>query len=122
MDSVDPQVVSGTINGRLDRQPMTRHMWRLLLLIAAGRLFEQYDIYFTGYIAPGLVQSKLLTSTTASLPAIVLFGSLLFPIAEGLGVHPVHYAMIAILGMGIGLFAPLFRVGYYTARDQPDCA
>ena len=117
---MDPQVVSGTINGRLDRLPMTRHMWRLL--IAAGGLFEQYDIYFTGYIAPGLVQSKLLTSTTASLPAIVLFGSLLFPIAEGLGVHPVHYAMIAILGMGIGLFAPLFRVGYYTARDQPDCA
>ncbi len=31
------------------------------------------------------------------------------------GVHEVHYAMIVILAMGIGLFAPPFGVGYYAA-------
>ena len=31
------------------------------------------------------------------------------------GVHEVHYAMIIILAMGIGLFAPPFGVGYYAA-------
>ena len=48
-------------------------------------------------------------------PAIVLFGPLLFPIARAVGVHEVHYAMIVILAMGIGLFAPPFGVGYYAA-------
>jgi TRAP-type C4-dicarboxylate transport system permease large subunit len=32
-----------------------------------------------------------------------------------MGVHEVHYAMIVILAMGIGLFAPPFGVGYYGA-------
>ena len=34
---------------------------------------------------------------------------------ETVGVNDVHYAMIVILSMGIGLFAPPFGVGYYTA-------
>ena len=37
------------------------------------------------------------------------------PIAKQIGVHEVHYAMIVILAMGIGLFAPPFGVGYYAA-------
>jgi TRAP-type C4-dicarboxylate transport system permease large subunit len=49
------------------------------------------------------------------IPAIVLFGPLMFPIARQVGVHEVHYAMVVILSMGIGLFAPPFGVGYYAA-------
>ena len=49
------------------------------------------------------------------IPAIVLFGPLMFPIARQVGVHEVHYAMVVILSMGIGLFAPPFGVGYYSA-------
>ena len=49
------------------------------------------------------------------LPAIVLFGPLLFPIAKAMGVHEVHYAMVVILAMGIGLFAPPFGVGFFGA-------
>jgi TRAP-type C4-dicarboxylate transport system permease large subunit len=37
------------------------------------------------------------------IPAIVLFGPLLFPIARQMGIHEVHYAMVVILAMGIGL-------------------
>ncbi|MNE99662.1 DctM-like transporter [compost metagenome] len=29
--------------------------------------------------------------------------------------HPVHYAMVVIFAMGIGLFAPPIGVGYYGA-------
>jgi TRAP-type C4-dicarboxylate transport system permease large subunit len=45
----------------------------------------------------------------------VLFGPLLFPIAKAVGIHEVHYAMVVIFAMGIGLFAPPFGVGYYGA-------
>jgi TRAP-type C4-dicarboxylate transport system permease large subunit len=47
------------------------------------------------------------------LPAMVLFGPLLFPIAEQLGIHLVQYAIVAIFAMGIGLFSPPFGVGFY---------
>ncbi len=57
----------------------------------------------------------LLGSVLEGIPAIVLFGPLLFPVAEQVGVHDVHYAMVIILSMGIGLFAPPFGVGYYSA-------
>ena len=82
---------------------------------------------------PGGVPSFLLVSMAAfivlgsvleGIPAIVLFGPLLFPIAKQVGVHEVHYAMVVILAMGIGLFAPPFGVGYYAAcaisRVHPD--
>jgi TRAP-type C4-dicarboxylate transport system permease large subunit len=57
----------------------------------------------------------VLGSVLEGIPAIVLFGPLLFPIARQVGIHEVHYAMVVILAMGIGLFAPPFGVGYYAA-------
>jgi tripartite ATP-independent transporter DctM subunit len=67
------------------------------------------------FIAVSIVAFMVLGSVLEGIPAIVLFGPLLFPIARAVGVHEVHYAMIIILAMGIGLFAPPFGVGYYAA-------
>ncbi|MBK1837237.1 TRAP transporter large permease subunit [Azospirillum sp. YIM B02556] len=76
------------------------------------------------FIAVSIVAFIVLGSVLEGIPAIVLFGPLLFPIARQIGVHEVHYAMIVILAMGIGLFAPPFGVGYYAAcaisRISPD--
>ncbi|WP_322040169.1 MFS transporter [Burkholderia diffusa] len=52
------------ISARIDRLPMTRHMWMVVLLISLGGFFEVYDLIFTGYIAPGMVKSGLLQTTT----------------------------------------------------------
>lgn len=57
----------------------------------------------------------VLGSLLEGIPAIVLFGPLLFPIAKLVGIHEVHYAIVVILAMGIGLFAPPVGIGYYTA-------
>ena len=67
------------------------------------------------FVAVSIVAFIVLGSVLEGIPAIVLFGPLLFPIARAVGVHEVHYAMIIILAMGIGLFAPPFGVGYYAA-------
>jgi len=67
------------------------------------------------FIAVSLVAFIILGSVLEGIPAIVLLGPLLFPIANQLGIHEVHYAMVVILAMGIGLFAPPFGVGYYVA-------
>jgi tripartite ATP-independent transporter DctM subunit len=79
-----------------------------------------------GFLAVTIVAFAVLGSVLEGIPAIVLFGPLLFPAARALGVHDVHYAMVVILAMGIGLFAPPFGVGFYAAcaigRVSPDDA
>jgi len=76
------------------------------------------------FLAVTILAFIVLGSVLEGIPAIVLFGPLLFPIAKQVGVHEVHYAMVVILAMGIGLFAPPFGVGYYAAcaisRIHPD--
>ncbi len=77
-----------------------------------------------GFLAVSIVAFIILGSVLEGIPAIVLFGPLLFPVAAQAGVHEVHYAMVVIFSMGIGLFAPPFGVGYYGAcaisRVDPD--
>ncbi|WP_396022682.1 TRAP transporter large permease subunit [Cupriavidus laharis] len=67
------------------------------------------------FMAVSIIAFVLLGSVLEGIPAIVLFGPLLFPIARQLGIHDVHYSMVVVLAMGIGLFAPPFGVGYYAA-------
>ncbi|HYZ64651.1 MAG TPA: TRAP transporter large permease subunit, partial [Acetobacteraceae bacterium] len=68
-----------------------------------------------GFLAVSILAFVVLGSVLEGIPAVVLFGPLLFPIARQFHVHEVHYAMIVVLAMGVGLFAPPFGVGYYTA-------
>jgi tripartite ATP-independent transporter DctM subunit len=79
-----------------------------------------------GFMAVSVLAFIVLGSVLEGIPAIVLFGPLLFPIARAAGVHEVHYAMVVIFAMGLGLFAPPFGVGFYAAcaigRVNPDRA
>ena len=79
-----------------------------------------------GFLGLSILLFGVLGSVLEGIPVIVLFGPLLFPAARALHVNEVHYAMVAILAMGIGLFAPPFGVGFYAAcaiaRTQPDVA
>lgn len=76
------------------------------------------------FLAVSILAFIVLGSVLEGIPAMVLFGPLLFPIARSLGVNEVHYAIVVVLAMGIGLFAPPFGVGYYAAcavsRIHPD--
>jgi len=76
------------------------------------------------FMMVSIVAFVVLGSVLEGIPAIVLFGPLLFPIARQLGIHEVHYAMVVVLSMGLGLFSPPLGVGYYAAcaigRVPPD--
>ncbi|VXC93678.1 TrapT dctQ-M fusion permease, dicarboxylate transport [Burkholderia sp. 8Y] len=76
------------------------------------------------FMAASILVFIVLGSVLEGIPAIVLFGPLMFPIARQMGINDVHYAMVVILSMGVGLFAPPFGVGYYSAcavsRIHPD--
>ncbi|MET1026834.1 MAG: MFS transporter [Dongiaceae bacterium] len=52
---------------RLDRLPMTRHMWMTVTLLSLGGIFEYYDLFLTGYIVPALVRDGLLTNVSLGI-------------------------------------------------------
>src|SRR5690349_14966916 len=49
---------------RLENLLGSSYLWRLVILLSLGGCFEIYDLFLTGYIAPGLNRSGLLTTTT----------------------------------------------------------
>lgn len=65
------------------------------------------------FITLSILLFAVLGCVLEGLPAVVLFAPLMFPIARQFGVHEVHYSIIAILAMGVGLFTPPFGIGFY---------
>lgn len=68
-----------------------------------------------GFLIVTVICFAILGSVLEGIPAIVLFGPLLFPAARALHINDIHYSMVVILAMGMGLFAPPFGVGFYAA-------
>jgi TRAP-type C4-dicarboxylate transport system permease large subunit len=48
------------------------------------------------------------------LPSLNVLAPLLIPIAGQVGLSQMHYALVLIIGMGIGGFMPLAGVGFYV--------
>jgi TRAP-type C4-dicarboxylate transport system permease large subunit/TRAP-type C4-dicarboxylate transport system permease small subunit len=80
----------------------------------------------TGIMLLSIVMFVILGSVLEGIPAMVLFGPLLFPVAQAAGINEVHYAIVAVLAMGVGLFSPPLGVGFYAAcaigKANPDDA
>jgi tripartite ATP-independent transporter DctM subunit len=55
----------------------------------------------------------LMGSVLEGAAALIIFGPLLMPVARQLGIDPLHYGIILVIGMGIGLFAPPLGLGLY---------
>ena len=49
------------------------------------------------------------------LPALLIFGPILFPISRAVGLDPVHYGIVIIAAMGIAFFLPPVGVGLSIA-------
>ena len=82
---------------RLDRLPSSRTVWILVVLISLGGVFEFYDLFFTGYVAPGMIDSRLFTPESlgffASLKLVRVsgFGTFVFCTFAGLWVGVVAF-------------------------------
>jgi putative MFS transporter len=59
--------MAASIAGRLERLPATRGFWRRVTVLSLGGFFEFYDLFLAAYVAPGLVKSGILTTTTPGL-------------------------------------------------------
>jgi len=67
------------------------------------------------FLAVTIVIFLVLGCILEGLPALLLMAPLMFPIAKSLGIHDVHYAMVVVCAMNIGLMMPPVGVGFYIA-------
>jgi tripartite ATP-independent transporter DctM subunit len=67
------------------------------------------------FMAVTIAVFLILGSVLEGLPAIVLMAPLMFPIAKSLGINDIHYSMVIVTAMNIGLMAPPIGVGFYLA-------
>ena len=80
----------------------------------AGYMRELPGGWFT-YMLVTIAVFIVLGCVLEGLPAIVLMAPLMFPIAKQMGIHDVHYAMVVVTAMNIGLMAPPIGIGFYIA-------
>ena len=67
------------------------------------------------FMAITIVVFLILGCVLEGLPAIVLMAPLMFPIAKKLGINDVHYSMVVVTAMNIGLMTPPIGIGFYVA-------
>jgi tripartite ATP-independent transporter DctM subunit len=69
----------------------------------------------TAFLVVSAVALILLGVLLEGLPALIIFGPLLLPIAVRFGVEPLQFGIVLIIAMGIGVFAPPVGIGLYQA-------
>ncbi|KMZ12481.1 benzoate MFS transporter BenK [Candidatus Burkholderia humilis] len=86
---------AATISARLDRLPATRSVWKLIAMLSLGFFFELYDLLYSGYVAPGLVKSGILTPTTASFFGFTGVASFIASLFSGLFIGTIACGFLA---------------------------
>lgn len=83
------------INARLDRLVMCWPIWMIVGQLSLAFFFELYAIFVTGYIAPSLVQSGILTATTQGLFGLTGVASFVAALFAGLSIGTLSTGFLA---------------------------
>jgi tripartite ATP-independent transporter DctM subunit len=74
-------------------------------------LHESEWLFMLGSILLLIVVGSILEG----LPALLILAPILMPIAGQVGISPLHYGIVLLIAMGIGLFMPPIGVGFYVS-------
>jgi C4-dicarboxylate transporter DctM subunit len=81
-----------------------------------GPLKEHHWLFLFGTAAITMLFGMVLEG----LPAAVVLIPVVFPIAEGIGINPIHFNIVQTAAVGIGLFLPPMGVGLLMALKFAD--
>ena len=68
-----------------------------------------------GFLAMTVVLFVVIGALLEGLPALLIFGPILFPISRSVGIDPIHYGIVIVAAMGIAFFLPPVGVGLSIA-------
>ncbi len=90
--------------------------------ITQSGMVQQLSVFLTtlpggaaAFMAVTIVVFLILGCLLEGLPAVLLLAPIMFPIAKKLGIHDIHYAMVIVCAMNVGLMMPPIGVGFYVA-------
>ncbi|HZZ62659.1 MAG TPA: TRAP transporter large permease subunit [Roseiarcus sp.] len=92
----------------LTLQQIPQELARFMIALShdsAGWLFQPLSILIL------IVMGSVLEGAAA----LIIFGPLLVPVAADIGISGLHYGVVLVIAMGIGLFAPPLGLGLYGA-------
>jgi TRAP-type C4-dicarboxylate transport system permease large subunit len=75
----------------------------------------------TLFLIGSIILLIVIGSLLEGLPALIILGPLLMPLANQLGIDSIHYAMVILLAMGIGIFIPPIGICFYVSCAVMEC-
>ena len=83
--------------------------WCLAYFKIPAALAHQIELMGLGVIGIGFMCAfafLLMGMFIDAIPAIIIVGTVLFPVTENVGMHPIHFAIIGIVSLAFGLVTP----------------
>lgn len=83
--------------------------WLLAFYKIPDALLAGVSAWQMGYVGAGLFIAAVFLIVGCfldAIPAIIIVGTILSPIAAAAGIHPIHFAMISIVSLAFGLVTP----------------
>ena len=72
-------------------------------------LISQVSNWALGFVGTGLFVAAaflIIGMFIDAIPAIIILGTVLWPVAEAAGYHPIHFAIIGVVSLAFGLVTP----------------
>ncbi len=83
--------------------------WLLAYYRVPQALVDWMSGWGTGLVTTGLLVALsflLVGMVIDAIPAIIILGTVLLPVATDAGMHPIHFAMIGVISLAFGLVTP----------------
>jgi len=83
--------------------------WCLAYFKIPAALVAQIEVLGLGVVGTGVMVALaflIIGMFIDAIPAIIILGTVLFPVAEHVGMHPIHFAIIGVVSLGFGLVTP----------------
>ncbi len=93
-------------------------MQQILSLLGAQQVIGDFVISMGGYyavLATAMVIVFVSGMVLESLPVTIILAPILAPIAQSVGVDPIHFSVIFLVGASIGFITPPYGLNLYVA-------
>lgn len=83
--------------------------WLLAYFKIPAALVTQIETMELGIIGIGIMTAAaflLIGMFIDAIPAIIILGTVLWPVTQSVGMHPIHFAIIGIVSLAFGLVTP----------------
>ena len=83
--------------------------WLLAYFRVPQALVDTLGAWGSGPISTGLLIALaflLIGMFIDAIPAIIILGTILLPVSQSVGIHPIHFAIIGVMSLAFGLVTP----------------